>query len=116
MTRYGLVFLAAGGALLAVSAMLPVLAQDQGTVPATPPPAGTLEAPPEQLEAAPPVGTSGTSSGTLSEQLDRSQGVITPPEGVDPGLVQTPPNQGATTMPVIPPPGTPGGNPNIQPK
>ena len=54
-------------------------------------------------------------SGTLSSDLNRSGGVITPPAGVDPDIKQTPPATGAT-MPVIPPPGTPGGNPAVKPK
>jgi hypothetical protein len=53
--------------------------------------------------------------GSLSEELDRSGGIIQPPPTGDRGVVQ-PPNQGASRTPVIPPPGTPGGNPQIQPK
>jgi hypothetical protein len=41
--------------------------------------------------------------------------VITPPGGVDSEMNQTPPATGST-MPVIPPPGTPGGNPAVKPK
>ncbi len=54
-------------------------------------------------------------SGTLSSDLNRSGGVITPPANVDPKIKQTPPATGAK-MPVIPPPGTPGGNPAVNPK
>ena len=54
-------------------------------------------------------------SGTLSSDLNRSGGVITPPAGIDPEIKQTPPPTGAT-MPIIPPPGTPGGNPAVKPK
>jgi hypothetical protein len=44
-------------------------------------------------------------------------GVISPPSGVDPGIrAPTPPAGSTATMPVIPPPGTPGGNPNVQAK
>jgi hypothetical protein len=47
---------------------------------------------------------------TLSEQLDRSHGVICPPD-VDPGMtVPTP--RGVPTSP----PGSPGGDPNVDPK
>ncbi len=52
---------------------------------------------------------------TLSSDLNRSGGVITPPAEIDPGIKQTPPATGST-MPVIPPPGTPGGNPVVKPK
>jgi hypothetical protein len=41
--------------------------------------------------------------------------VITPPSDVDPEMKQTPPSTGAK-MPIIPPPGTPGGNPAVKPK
>jgi hypothetical protein len=54
-------------------------------------------------------------SGTLSSDLNRSGGVIKPPTGIDPEIKQAPPPTGAT-MPVIPPPGTPGGNPAVKPK
>ena len=51
----------------------------------------------------------------LSEKLARSGGVICPPEHVDPEIKQpTPPTGG--TMPVIPPPGSPGGDQSVQPK
>ena len=51
----------------------------------------------------------------LSEKLARSGGVICPPEHVDPEIRQpTPPTGGS--MPVIPPPGSPGGDPSVQPK
>jgi len=45
-----------------------------------------------------------------------SNGVIRPPVTGDKGVV-TPPDEGKTMpMPVIPPPGSPGGDPNVQPK
>jgi hypothetical protein len=53
------------------------------------------------------------SSGDLSSNLSQSGGVICPPD-VDQGMKAPTPNTGK--MPVIPPPGSPGGNPNIQPK
>jgi hypothetical protein len=53
--------------------------------------------------------------GSLSHELSRSGGVIHPPSTPDRGVV-APPNQGTSRTPVIPPPGTPGGNPLVQPK
>jgi hypothetical protein len=50
----------------------------------------------------------------LSDKLAQSGGVICPPSQVDPAIKAPTPQGGA--MPVIPPPGSPGGNPNIQPK
>ena len=53
------------------------------------------------------------SNQTLSQKLDQTKGVICPPD-IDPAIQAPTPNAGKT--PVIPPPGSPGGNPNIQPK
>jgi len=50
----------------------------------------------------------------LGDQLAESKGVICPPAGVDPEMRRPPPEGGA--MKVIPPPGSPGGNPDVQPK
>ena len=51
----------------------------------------------------------------LSEKLARSGGVICPPDHIDPEIRQpTPPTGGS--MPVIPPPGSPGGDQSVQPK
>ena len=50
----------------------------------------------------------------LSDKLARSSGVICPPEHVDPEIKQpTPPG---SAMPVILPPGSPGGDESVQPK
>ena len=51
---------------------------------------------------------------SLSERLARSDGVICPPVHVDPEIRQPVPPGGA--MPVIPPPGSPGGDPSLRPK
>jgi hypothetical protein len=50
----------------------------------------------------------------LSEQLSESKGVICPPAAADPEIVKRP----APTRdnPVIPPPGSPGGDPTVRPK
>jgi len=54
---------------------------------------------------------------TLSERLDRTDGVIRPPATVSPDMPQArPPAPDPRTTPVIPPPGTPGGSPQIEPK
>jgi hypothetical protein len=53
-------------------------------------------------------------SANLSDELSRSKGVICPPAGVDPGI--SVPAVGGGVMPVIPPPGTPGGDPSVIPK
>lgn len=50
----------------------------------------------------------------LSSKLARSDGVICPPTQVDPEIHAPAPQGGP--MPVIPPPGSPGGDPKVQPK
>lgn len=98
-------------------AATPALAQNpQSTSPANPTvplaPPSAPSPPPEKIAPAdgnPP-------SGNLSNRLSRQKGTIKPPN-VDPGLTVRPPrNGGATTTPVIPPPGSPGGNPSVIPK
>jgi hypothetical protein len=63
----------------------------------------------------PQQGTSTAPSGSLSDELSRSGGVVQPPATGDQGVVP-PPKAGHQSTPVIPPPGTPGGNQEIQPK
>jgi hypothetical protein len=53
------------------------------------------------------------SNQTLSEKLDQTKGVICPPD-IDPAMKAPTPKAGNT--PVIAPPGSPGGDPSIQPK
>jgi hypothetical protein len=82
------------------------------TVPPTPangcapmPPRGTV---------APEGTTTGQRSEPLSDKLAKSDGVLCPPPGLDPEIHAPTPDAG--NMPVIPPPGSPGGNPNVRPK
>jgi hypothetical protein len=79
----------------------------------TPPSAAPPQAPECQRGTAPTLGET-TGSATLSDQLSQSKGIICPPAGVDPGIAAPPVGGGVT--PVIPPPGTPGGDPFIVPK
>lgn len=72
-------------------------------------PAPDRNCPPETRQNTPGADT----GATLSDKLADSRGVICPP-AVDPGMTQKPPAEG--TIKVVPPPGSPGGNPNIQPK
>jgi hypothetical protein len=58
--------------------------------------------------------TTGQAGETLGDKLARSDGVLCPPPGVDPEIRAPTPDAGNT--PVIPPPGSPGGNPNLRPK
>jgi hypothetical protein len=54
-----------------------------------------------------------TPNQTLSDKLAQTNGVICPPD-VDPNIKAPAPDTGK--MPVIPPPGSPGGDPSVQPK
>jgi hypothetical protein len=54
-----------------------------------------------------------TTGENLSDKLARTDGVLCPPN-VDPGIRLPTPEAGRT--PVIPPPGSPGGDPSVQPK
>lgn len=68
----------------------------------TPAPPGSLESPPEQVEPGPPVGSPGSGE-TLGETLNETRGVIRPPQGVDPGIIERPPPPQQFNTPVIPP-------------
>jgi hypothetical protein len=80
---------------------------------APPPARAPLEGPECQRGALPTLGET-TGSAPLSDQLSQSKGIICPPAGIDPGIAAPPVGGGRT--PVIPPPGTPGGDPSIVPK
>ncbi|MGY8634299.1 hypothetical protein RAD15_17630 [Bradyrhizobium sp. 14AA] len=59
--------------------------------------------------------TTGQSREPLGDKLAKSDGVLCPPAGVDPEMhAPAPSTDGA--MPVIPPPGSPGGDQNVRPK
>jgi hypothetical protein len=104
---------------------VPAVASAQAPpVPATPP---AQTAPPVSanncapMQSVPPHGTAvpeGTTTGQrpepLGDKLAKSDGVLCPPAGVDPEIHAPTPDTGNT--PVIPPPGSPGGNPNLRPK
>lgn len=94
-----------------IVAAAPALAQNpQSTAPTNPTvpvaPPNNASPPPEKI--APP-------QGGLSDRLSQQKGMITPPN-VDPGMTVTPPRNSGATTPVIPPPGTPGGNKSIVPR
>jgi hypothetical protein len=50
----------------------------------------------------------------LGDKLAKSDGVMCPPSGVDPEIRAPTPDAGTT--PVIPPPGSSGGDPSVRPK
>ena len=86
------------------------LAREAGTAAAqtSPPPDQPRSQIPEKL--APPL-----ENGAKENKLQREDGVIKPPADIDPGMGEKPPETGGR-MPVIPPPGSPGGDPSLHPK
>jgi hypothetical protein len=64
--------------------------------------------------AAPDGQTTGQARQPLGDKLAQSDGVLCPPPGVDPEMHAPAPDGGKT--PVIPPPGSPGGDPSVRPK
>lgn len=107
--------LGAAAALLAALLGSPVLAQ--GTAPAgTAPPPGSQTAIPEKV-APPQDGIAEPAPGrSLSDHLDGTNGVLVPNGDPDPGIAVQPPDTGPGSTIVIPPPGSPGGDPTVQPK
>jgi hypothetical protein len=76
-------------------------------------------APSQQVNPSqPPSGTTGQSpsgsSQNLGDKLAQTDGVLCPPAGIDPEIHAPTPDTGR--MPVIPPPGSPGGDPTLRPK
>jgi hypothetical protein len=69
---------------------------------------------PPDVRGSPPTVGEGAGSAPLSDKLAQSKGVICPPSGVDSDMQVEPPGGGR--LKVIPPPGAPGGDPNVQPK
>jgi len=61
-----------------------------------------------QTGRSPDSGTPGAGD-SLSDRLDKSNGVIVPREGVDPGIQKPPPPVHAPT-PIVPPPGSRSGD------
>jgi hypothetical protein len=58
--------------------------------------------------------TVGQSNEALGDKLAKSDGTLCPPSNVDPEIRAPTPETGK--MPVIPPPGSPGGDPTVRPK
>jgi hypothetical protein len=85
---------------------------------AAPKPQRPAECSPMKLSPRGPNGSEGTTVGqsneALGDKLARSDGVLCPPDGVDPQMRAPAPDAGNT--PVIPPPGSPGGDPGVRPK
>jgi hypothetical protein len=103
-----LTILLAGG-FTAASAQNPNVLQQQA--PNMPSP---QQMPAEKMEPNEPSSTGST--GTLSDKLEKSDGVIRPPETATPDITVPAPVPNPGTTPVIPPPGSPGGDQTVNPK
>jgi len=113
---------------LAVSCALMLASAAHAQAPASPatPPAQTATpaaSQPTNCVPMPPNGTGtntkdgttvGQSNETLGDKLARSDGTLCPPSNVDPEMRAPAPETGK--MPVIPPPGSPGGDQSVRPK
>ena len=109
---------AGSGAAIAQAPRAPAAPQQQ-TAPPDPQRSSdcTPTGPNEPHGTMPPEGsTTGQAQEPLADKLQRSEGVLCPPAGVDPEMTAPAPDVGKTPMPVIPPPGSPGGDPNVRPK
>lgn len=99
------------------SAQAPPATPLADTVPPTPPRSGScapMQPVPPRGTIAPEGITTGQSNEPLGDRLAKSNGVLCPPVGVDPEMRAPTPDTGNT--PVIPPPGSPGGDPDVRPK
>ncbi|MGO4573186.1 hypothetical protein [Microvirga sp. 2TAF3] len=90
------------------SAQAPVLPPQAPNMPAP------QEMPAEKMKPKDPAETGSTE--TLSDKLEKSNGVIRPPATSTPEMTVPAPVPNPGTTPVIPPPGSPGGNQSVQPK
>ena len=62
------------------------------------------------------TGSVGRSNAPLSDKLESTGGVIRPPANIAPDMAVRPPVPDPGTTLVIPAPGTPGGDPTVDPK
>ena len=110
MKRILVLSLAMAGSITAALAQNPKVLQQQA--PNMPP---LQQMPAEKVEPKEPAET-GSTGGTLSDKLQQSDGVIRPPQTATPDMRVPAPVPEPGTTPVIPAPGSPGGDPQVQPK
>jgi hypothetical protein len=102
--------------LLPVAALACVMLTEasQGAEPEAPQAAPEAAQPPASPNATSPNDKS--TDKPLGKKLDETEGVIKPPKGVDPEMHIKPPASTGDKMPIIVPPGEPGGDQSVQPK
>lgn len=107
--------LAPAGSALAQAPPTPATPAQQTAPPAPDRPANCAPMDKGALPGTAPDGqTTGQAREPLGDKLARSDGVLCPPAGIDPEMRAPTPDAGRT--PVIPPPGSPGGDPSVRPK
>jgi hypothetical protein len=108
--------IAASGAAVAQAPPSPATPPQQTAPPAPQRPSDCTPTQTDHLRGTvnPDGTTTGQAGEPLSDKLAKSDGVLCPPSGVDPEMRAPTPDTGKT--PVIPPPGSPGGDPNVRPK
>ena len=74
------------------------------------------QTPPEKVRPSDGAGTNATGDPTLSDKLQKNDGVIAPPGNAAPGMVVKPPDPNPGAMPVIKPGELPGQKPNTEAK
>jgi hypothetical protein len=114
MSRAGRDLLVAGTILTSVIAGAQGAAAQQ--VPPPNPPRSDITGQPNPSQDQRSTGAVGSSPQSLSDKLESTGGVIRPPSEIAPDMTVPAPAPNPGTTPVIPPPGSPGGDPTIQPK
>jgi hypothetical protein len=121
MLRRKVIFVVPSGALVAV--VLGAMASLSAVSAQTPSPGGPNVPPevmdPPQESTSPPAdpSTGGPApEEPLSKELEKRQGVIEPPRGVDPKIEKPVPEDFKSKTPVLPPPADPGGTPDVPAK
>jgi hypothetical protein len=108
----GCLLIAASGAAIAQAPPAPATPPQQT---APPSPQHSADCSPQDRLNREPGTTTGQAREPLGDRLAKSDGVICPPAGVDPEMHAPAPSTDGT-MPVIPPPGSPGGDQTVKPK
>ncbi len=105
-----------GGAALAAIVGSVVAAAAQALLPPPNAPKSDIEGQQDPRQDPRSTGAVGQSPQTLSEELESTGGVIRPPTDIAPDMGARAPDPNPGTTGVIPPPGTPGGDPTVDPK
>jgi hypothetical protein len=115
MSPTGRDLLIAGSAFIAIAASAGAVAAQTGQSSGDTPQADSIGRP-DPTQDPRSTGSVGRSGAPLSDKLDSTDGVIRPPHNIAPDMSVQPPTLSQGTMRIIPPPGSPGGNPTIDPK